>query len=182
MVSLVVFLFYGISAAAETNVTSDSSGSNQGKWRSFVITNQNGDKLGVNISRNLKIGFEEENMTVSDKENGVDLSLPLENVSCWQMSQEKQSPMYPDIPSETKEIIELDQFPELSLIGRRLIINGIEQKNELSVYDMNGRLLRHYYPHISDPDSVSFELDLSGFPAGLYMLEVAGRSFKVLLK
>lgn len=183
--ALAVVTFGGLHAAAgncRLNVEeTDAPASKRGEWRSFVITDHQGAEVAVNISRQLKIRFTEENMCLTDDGNGVNLSFPLSDIAGWRMSEEKQSQAMPDFPTglDDKEICRV--LPSIFVYGRMFKVKGCKAGDIMAVYDSGGHLVKRVPSFADDSVSTDCELDLTELPDGVYLIETGGCCFKVLL-
>lgn len=67
-------------------------------------------------------------------------------------------------------IIAEEDVPNVSVDGNSIIVNGIEQDIEITVYEMSGRVIYQGRNHVID-----------GLERGIYIIQAGGKTFKVMI-
>ncbi len=154
---------FGLMADAELIVPEEGASS----FGSMVVNFSNGSQAQINLSSDLKVTFDAGDMVAaSDKEV---YRFPLAGIGEWFYH-----------PSIKKEI---SSNPEIAFSGgniiidnRVLILSGFPGETRVEIYALGGELM-----HAADA-SREDAVNLSAYPAGVYVIKIGDNNFKVALK
>jgi hypothetical protein len=136
-------------------------------YKSIIVSKKDKTTVTVNLSTQLRATFESSNLRIVD--TGVDITLPLTDVSGWTYSTEKSVTGLSDAIAE----------PEGTMERRpgSIVLTGFAPNAEIAFYTTDGRLVRRY----ASADEVV--IPLSDLPtAGIYLLRAGRQTFKIAIR
>ena len=133
-----------------------------GQWRSIHFSSINGESWSYDISDDMRLGFNKENIVVAS--GNVNVEIPLAGISGWKI---KETRVYSGVDTPS-----YDNTNVFSMSPGSIVVAA--GAGEARIFDTDGRLVGVY-------GEDQRTIDISSFRPGIYIVSVSGKSLKIVV-
>ncbi len=133
-----------------------------GQWRSIHFSSDDGECWSYEISDDMRIGFNQENIVVAS--GNVDVEIPLAGISGWEI---KETRVHSGVDSPSADYGNVFAMAPGSIV----VAAGT---GEARIFDSVGRLVGVY-------GEDRRTIDVSSLHPGVYIVSVSGKSLKIVV-
>lgn len=141
-------------------------------YRSIVVNRTDGTSMTVNLQSDIEASIAEGNLKLTSAKGNI--ILPVSDVRSWSFSSLPGGDEYwtaiNGIGADSENVA-------IYYADRLLSVSGLAAGVNLSIVAIDGRVC---YSSLASGDLIS--VDLSAYPAGVYVVACGGRSFKIAIR